>query len=299
MLVTRPNVSVLDPQEQGAFPPPLGITPNFVNPSSIATGFQAGFGVCVGISGLFVIARTYTRICVMKRWGLEDCQYPSVAGYCQPNFCLDFMWLSWVGRSEQSFDIYNRWGIHRLFRLFISSWAIGQCPMELACISGMSMWWLTWNSWRSVLDCSKHVEVHSLHVALVHSHDFIQSSHMFHQTRDCDTIFQYICARKDDKKLLGIHESHDSDCDILYRLFISSCFPMHSPGKDLEPKNSRNLPSHANNLHSFGLAERHTRLHHVLGANQNGLAASDVQGEEVGYHSRFRDRIFVGENSSG
>lgn len=65
--------------EQGALPPPPGVIPDFENPPSIAVGFQAGFGVCVGVSGLFVVARTYTRLRVMKKWGLEDCEYLTVA----------------------------------------------------------------------------------------------------------------------------------------------------------------------------------------------------------------------------
>ena len=79
MLLNLRNASLLYPQEKGALPLPSGIKPNFMNPSSIATSFQAGFGVCVGISGFFVIARTYTKVCVMKKWGLEDCKYSRIA----------------------------------------------------------------------------------------------------------------------------------------------------------------------------------------------------------------------------
>ena len=69
------------PEELRALPPPIGITPGYDNPTSIALRFQAGFGVCVGISGLFVITRTYTRLRVMRRWGLEDCEYHNEAEF--------------------------------------------------------------------------------------------------------------------------------------------------------------------------------------------------------------------------
>lgn len=79
MLFLQRNVPLPDPQERKALSPPPGTTPNLMNPPSIATSFQVGFGICVGISGLFVVTRTYTRIFLMKKWALDDCMYPSVA----------------------------------------------------------------------------------------------------------------------------------------------------------------------------------------------------------------------------
>ena len=132
-------------------------------------------------------------------------------------------------------------------------------------------------------------------VVLEHSHDPIQPSHMLHQARDPDPVHQHFCTNKDDKDILGISEPHYNDYNLLYRLFIPPHFSMHSPGKDLEPKSSRDVHSRANNHSRVGLAECHTRLHHAPAANHQGLAAPDVQGQEVGCHRRLCDRILVGQ----
>lgn len=298
MLLTLRNVPLPDAQQQGALPPPPGIIPNFASPSSIARSFQVGFGVCVGISGLFVITRTYARICVMKRWGLDDCKHPDVAGYW--NLTSDQTLcgvLGWVWRSIRSTSAISLRD-NRFCQLVTSLQVVGQCPMELAFINGMSMWLLFWNSKRFVLTAQTIKKLHWMDVALERSHDLIQSSHMLYQACDSVTVARHIYASKFAKTTPGLCQSHNREYDFLYYLLFSPYFPMHSTAKDLGPKTARKLHSRANNRHSFGLTERCPRLRHALVANYEDLAAPDFQVQEGGYFCRFRNGIFVSRNSS-
>lgn len=134
-------------------------------------------------------------------------------------------------------------------------------------------------------------------VAMEYPHDLVQPSHMLHQAGNCDATSQYLCAGKEDKTVLGLRESLNHHCFILQCVSVSSHLPMQSSGEDLESGSSRNLLQRAINGHSFGLAERRTRLHHALVASNQGLAASDIQGQEVGYLHRFCNRVSVSGHS--
>lgn len=135
-------------------------------------------------------------------------------------------------------------------------------------------------------------------IALEHPNDFIQSSHMLHQTRDIDSIAQDFCAGKNDQTVSSICQSFDCECDFLYRLFISSDFPMHSTKKNLESRNVRKMHSSANNHHRFSFIERRARFCHAFVANNQGLAAENLQRQKMGYFRRVRNRVFVRRNSS-
>ena len=69
-------------KEQGALQPPPVTTLNFKIPPNMVISFETGFAVCVGISGLFVLARTYTRLRLMKKWGAEDCELLDIVNGC-------------------------------------------------------------------------------------------------------------------------------------------------------------------------------------------------------------------------
>ena len=58
------------------------------------------------------------------------------------------------------------------------------------------------------------------------------------------------------------------------------------------PKVPGNLHSRASSRHSFRLSERHTRLRHALVANNQGLAALDVQGARSGLFPSFSEQGF-------
>lgn len=60
----------------GAFPPPPGITPNFVDPPSIQRGFVAVLVVTLTISTLCIVLRAATRFAsrtINATW--DDCEY--------------------------------------------------------------------------------------------------------------------------------------------------------------------------------------------------------------------------------
>lgn len=114
-------------------------------------------------------------------------------------------------------------------------------------------------------------------VALERSHDFIQPGHMLRQARHSDTVAHHIHASNFAKATPGLCQSHNREFDFLHCLLFPPYFPMHSAGKDLGPKSARNLHSRANNCHSFGLIERCSRLHHALVADNQDLAAPDIQ----------------------
>ena len=58
----------------GGLPPPPGVTPNFANPESVTTQGHVVFTMCLVISTLFVLLRTYTRFILLKSHGWEDCE---------------------------------------------------------------------------------------------------------------------------------------------------------------------------------------------------------------------------------
>jgi hypothetical protein len=55
-----------------AFPPPPGITANFVNPPSTAWQLYAYSFPFTGAATLFVALRLYARACVLRFLGLDD-----------------------------------------------------------------------------------------------------------------------------------------------------------------------------------------------------------------------------------
>jgi hypothetical protein len=60
-----------------AFPPPLGVTANFVNPPSISWQLYAFSLPFTGAATLFVALRLYARAYVLRFLGLDDREYSS------------------------------------------------------------------------------------------------------------------------------------------------------------------------------------------------------------------------------
>ena len=58
--------------------PPLGITPNFVNPPNHATLAIAVMAIGLTISTLVLMIRMYTKIFLIRSVVLEDCKYRAV-----------------------------------------------------------------------------------------------------------------------------------------------------------------------------------------------------------------------------
>ena len=58
----------------GAYPPPPGVTPNFKNPDYFSGGIVPISAVFLGLSTLFLAARLYTKLKIIKVFGSEDCR---------------------------------------------------------------------------------------------------------------------------------------------------------------------------------------------------------------------------------
>lgn len=61
----------------GAFPAPPGVTPNFKNPDYFSGGIVPISAVFLTLSTLSVAARLYTKLKIIKVFGLEDCRLTS------------------------------------------------------------------------------------------------------------------------------------------------------------------------------------------------------------------------------
>ena len=59
----------------GALEPPPGVTPNFINPPSIAKYSVICQAVCLPTTTVFVALRLYTRIFVHRERTADDCMF--------------------------------------------------------------------------------------------------------------------------------------------------------------------------------------------------------------------------------
>lgn len=59
---------------EGALPPPTGVTPNFVNPPSIAKYNVICQIVCMPVTTVFVCIRLYTRCFIHRKITGDDCK---------------------------------------------------------------------------------------------------------------------------------------------------------------------------------------------------------------------------------
>lgn len=60
--------------EIGALPPPPGVIPNFTDPYSIGDGLKAAGILFVVLTSLSTAVRLYTKFCIIKARGWEDCR---------------------------------------------------------------------------------------------------------------------------------------------------------------------------------------------------------------------------------
>ncbi len=68
-------MSALDtPTAVGAYPAPPGVTPNFKNPDYFSGGIVPISAVFLTLSTLFLAARLYTKLKIIKVFGSEDCR---------------------------------------------------------------------------------------------------------------------------------------------------------------------------------------------------------------------------------
>lgn len=59
----------------GAVPPPPGVTPNFVDPPSLRNYDYASKAICVFLTTSIVAMRMYTKVALVKKTAVEDCEY--------------------------------------------------------------------------------------------------------------------------------------------------------------------------------------------------------------------------------
>lgn len=59
---------------EGAIEPPPGVTPNLIHPVSLRKYNVLGQTVCLTISTLLVWMRMYSKLCLIKSVGWEDCK---------------------------------------------------------------------------------------------------------------------------------------------------------------------------------------------------------------------------------
>ena len=57
--------------------PPPAVTPNFVNPDSIAWEVNLTAGICFTLILLFTAVRFYAKVFLTRAYTLDDCQYTS------------------------------------------------------------------------------------------------------------------------------------------------------------------------------------------------------------------------------
>lgn len=58
---------------------PAGVTHNFVNPSDLETEYYIDLGLCLAISSLVVCMRMWTKACLIRKFGREDCKQLSIS----------------------------------------------------------------------------------------------------------------------------------------------------------------------------------------------------------------------------
>ena len=58
-----------------ALPPPPGVTPTFEDPFSLRPYHNVATSLGMLLTGIFLIARLYTKIRIIKRLIWEDCEY--------------------------------------------------------------------------------------------------------------------------------------------------------------------------------------------------------------------------------
>lgn len=60
----------------GAMPPPDGVVPDFsLTRTSVQQKFIVTYAITLGIAILLVLLRLYTRLFLLKSFGLDDCKF--------------------------------------------------------------------------------------------------------------------------------------------------------------------------------------------------------------------------------
>ena len=58
----------------GAASPPLGVVPNFINPTNQLSVMSATWTICLSLATVAVWLRMYTKFFINKSHGYEDCE---------------------------------------------------------------------------------------------------------------------------------------------------------------------------------------------------------------------------------
>lgn len=132
--------------ESPALQPPLGVTPNFIDPEDMHNMIIATLAVTLGAATLFTVIRMYTKAFILKSIAPEDCSSPLSR---EVNIVLisSQMRLVWHGyaprqsspsrisRGCKAFDIANLWPA-RLVLWHLPSCQLSNSSTALVFISG-------------------------------------------------------------------------------------------------------------------------------------------------------------------
>lgn len=61
--------------DAGVVPPPPGITPNYAHPAYHSGGIVPLACVFIPLAAIFMALRVYTKVRIIKVFGLEDCMW--------------------------------------------------------------------------------------------------------------------------------------------------------------------------------------------------------------------------------
>ena len=62
-------------KDVGVIPPPPGVTPNFEHPAYHSGGIVPIAAVFIPLAAIFMILRVYTKLRIIRVFGLEDCEW--------------------------------------------------------------------------------------------------------------------------------------------------------------------------------------------------------------------------------
>ena len=74
IIVAIEQFDMANPMQQGIVPPPPGVVPNFANPAYKSDGVVPVTAVFLVLSTTFLLLRLYTKLRILKAFGVEDCE---------------------------------------------------------------------------------------------------------------------------------------------------------------------------------------------------------------------------------
>lgn len=86
----------MDPSLTPALEPPPGLAPNFVNPPTQLPAVIAGSAFVLAIVTISVFLRVFTKVYIVRKFYLEDCEPGNLYDHLLLTFVLDLSVLAWA-----------------------------------------------------------------------------------------------------------------------------------------------------------------------------------------------------------